>query len=195
MPASGGGEVPVDAWVWILIAVVVVAVIAAIVWATWTKRRTTMLRQQFGPEYDRTIAQSDGRRSAEGELSARRERRAELDIRPLSPAARERYAEAWRNVQAGFVDEPTASLLEAGRLVLIVMRERGYPMDDFEQRVADVSVDHPEVVEHYRIAHAISADAEDHRVTTEDIRQGLMHYRALFARLLEANDEQLREAR
>jgi len=110
MPASGGGEVPVDAWVWILIAVVVVAVIAAIVWATWTKRRTTMLRQQFGPEYDRTIAQSDSRRSAEGELSARRERRAELDIRPLSPAARERYAEAWRNVQAGFVDEPTASL-------------------------------------------------------------------------------------
>ena len=98
-------------------------------------------------------------------------------------------------VQAGFVDEPTASLVEANRLVLIVMRERGYPMDDFEQRVADISVDHPDVVEHYRAANAISADAADERMTTEDMRQGLVHYRALFTDLLGADEEQLRQAR
>ena len=166
-----------------------------VAWVAATKRRTTSLQEQFGPEYDRTMRVSESRREAENELSARRERRAALDIRPLSPSARDRYADAWREVQAGFVDEPTASLVEANRLVLIVMRERGYPMDDFEQRVADISVDHPDVVEHYRAANAISADAADERMTTEDMRQGLVHYRALFTDLLGTDEEQLRQAR
>ena len=184
-----------DTWAWIVIAIVVVALIGIAVWAALTKRRTAGLRDQFGPEYDRTIGLSENRREAEGELSARRERRAALDIRPLTASARDRYGDAWREVQAGFVDEPTESLVEANRLVMIVMRERGYPMDDFEQRVADISVDHPEVVEHYRAAHVISDDAEDQRVTTEDMRQGLVHYRALFEELLGDDEEQLREAR
>ena len=183
-----------DAWVWIVIAIVVIAVIAAI-WLAARRRRTTMLREQFGPEYDRTVGLTDDRREAEGALAARRERRARLDIRPLSPSARDRYADAWRDVQAGFVDEPAASLVEADRLVLVVMRERGYPMDDFDQRVADISVDHPDVVEHYRVAHTISLDAADDRVTTEDMRQGIVHYRALFEDLLGEDGEQLSEAR
>ena len=184
-----------DTWVWIVIAIVALAAIALIAWMAVRGRRTSVLREQFGSEYDRTVGVSDSRREAEGELAARRERRAALDIRPLSPSARDRYADAWRDIQTGFVDEPTASLVEADRLVLIVMRERGYPMDDFEQRVADISVDHSEVVEHYRAAHIISADAEDQRVTTEDMRQGLMHYRALFADLLGEDEDQLRAAR
>jgi hypothetical protein len=183
-----------DTWVWIVIAIVVVGLIGLAIWAM-TQRRTSSLREQFGSEYDRTMDLSESRREAESELSARRERRAALDIRPLTPSARDRYADAWREVQIGFVDEPTESLVEAGRLVLIVMRERGYPMDDFEQRVADISVDHPEVVEHYRAAHVISEDAEDQRLTTEDMRQGLVHYRALFEDLLGAYEEELREAR
>jgi hypothetical protein len=185
----------VEAWVWIVIAVVLVAIVAAVAWAAAKKRRTTMLREQFGPEYGRTIGLMDNRREAEGELAARRERRAGLDIRPLTPSARDRYAEEWRGVQSGFVDEPAASLLEADHLVLIVMRDRGYPMDDFDQRAADVSVDHPRVVEHYRAAHRISDLADAQQATTEDMRQGLVHYRALFEDLLGVPGGQLREAR
>ena len=173
----------------------VVATIVLVAWMAGTKRRTTALQEQFGPEYERTMRMSETRRDAENELSARRERRAALDIRPLSPSARDRYADAWRDVQAGFVDEPAAALVEANRLVLIVMRERGYPMDEFDQRVADISVDHPDVVEHYRAANAISADAADERMTTEDMRQGIVHYRALFTELLGPDEEQLRQAR
>jgi hypothetical protein len=184
-----------DTWVWIVIAIVVVAAIALVVWMTAVRRRTATLQDQFGSEYDRTVRLSDSRREAENELMARRERREALDIRPLSESARDRYADAWRDVQAGFVDEPAASLVEANRLVLIVMRERGYPMDDFEQRIADISVDHADVVEHYRAANAISADAADERMTTEDLRQGLVHYRALFTELLGPDEEQLRQAR
>jgi len=184
-----------DAWVWIVIAVVLILLLGAVAWAVSRERRTTRLREQFGPEYDRTVGVTDSRRDAETELDARRERRAALDIHPLTAASRDRYAEAWRGVQSGFVDEPAASLAEADRLVLIVMRERGYPMDDFEQRAADISVDHPQVVEHYRAAHAISERTNAQQATTEDMRQGLVHYRALFEDLLGVDEEQLREAR
>lgn len=184
-----------DAWVWILIGIAVIVVIAAVAWSAAEKRRTTTLREQFGPEYDRTIGVMDSRRDAEGELAARRERRAGLDIHPLTASAQDRYVQAWRGVQSGFVDEPAASLIEADRLVLIVMRDRGYPMEDFEQRAADISVDHPDVVENYRVAHAISQNAQAEDATTEDMRQGLVHYRALFDDLLGADGDQLREAR
>ena len=184
-----------DAWVWIVIAVVLILLLGAVAWAVSRERRTTRLREQFGPEYDRTVGLNDNRREAESELAARRERRAALDIHPLTPASRDRYAEAWRGVQSGFVDDPAASLIEADRLVLIVMRERGYPMDNFEQRAADVSVDHPLVVEHYRAAYAISERTNARQATTEDMRQGLMHYRALFEDLLGVGETQLREAR
>lgn len=128
-----------DAWVWGLIVVAIIA-IAIIVWLTLMKRRTTTLRDQFGSEYDRTLQQTESRRDAEADLIARRERREQLDIRPLSPAAQDRYSSQWQQVQSRFVDQPAQSLEQADELVLLVMAERGYPMDDFEQRAADISV-------------------------------------------------------
>jgi hypothetical protein len=174
----------VDTWAWILIIVAAVVVVAIIAWSVARNRRTKGLRDQFGPEYDRTMEQTDSRREAEAELAGRRERREELDIRPLTPAARDRYASTWATVQSRFVDEPVTSLREADRVVADLMRERGYPMDDFEQRAADVSVDHPNVVAHYRAAHEISSKSDS---STEDMRQGMIHYRALFEELLEVD--------
>jgi hypothetical protein len=176
-----------DAWVWIVIAVAAVVIVAIIAWSMARSRRTAGLRDQFGPEYDRTVGQTDSRREAEAELVARRERREELDIRPLTPAARDRYSSAWVKVQGLFVDQPAASLREADDLVMNLMRERGYPMDEFDQRAADVSVDHPRVVEHYRAAHHISGASEAQGASTEEMRQGLVHYRALFEELLEVD--------
>jgi hypothetical protein len=172
------------AWVWIVIAIVLIAAIAVAVWTVMRRRRTESLRQQFGPEYDRTVEGTD-RREAESELEQRRRRREELDIRPLAPGARTRYADEWRSVQARFVDEPAAAVGQADMLVTQVMRERGYPMDDFDQRAADVSVDHPEVVGDYRAAHDISTRSASGDAPTEDLRQAMVHYRALFEQLLE----------
>ena len=185
-----------ETWVWIAIAIVAVIVIGAIVWAAMNKRRTEELREQFGPEYDRTLQQTEDRRAAESELAERRSRREELDIRPLDPAARQRYATQWNGVQSRFVDQPSVALNEADELVILVMRERGYPIDDFEQRAADVSVDHPQVVENYRAANAVSERVELNEANTEDMRQALVHYRALFADLLSEGDTaDIREVR
>jgi FtsZ-interacting cell division protein ZipA len=173
-----------DTWVWVLIAVAAVIVIAVVVWLVLAKRRSKTLRDQFGPEYDRTVQQSDSTREAEADLSARRERREQLNIQPLTAAAQERYSSQWQQVQSRFVDQPAVSLGQADELVLQVMRERGYPMDDFEQRAADISVDHPDMVEHYRAAQTASRSAASNDSTTEDMRQGLVHYRALFEELL-----------
>ena len=170
-----------DAWVLIVIVVVVIAV-AALAWWAMTRKRTADLRDRFGPEYDRTVqASGDDRRAAEAELAARRERREQLNIRELDPASRARYQQGWTDVQARFVDQPAIAVREADELVLLVMRERGYPMDDFDQRAADVSVDHPQVVEHYREGHDISSRQD---ASTEDLRQAFVHYRALFDELL-----------
>ena len=172
-----------EPWIVIVIVVAILA-IAALAWWASTRRRTSDLRERFGPEYDRTVEASDDRRAAEAELAARRERREQLNIRPLDPASRERYAQQWTDTQARFVDQPAASLAMADELVLVVMRERGYPMDDFEQRAADISVDHPQVVDHYRAAHDVSSRVGTDSASTEDMRQALVHYRALFDELL-----------
>jgi hypothetical protein len=124
------------------------------------------------------------RRGAESELEGRQKRRAQLDIRPLDPAARLRYAEQWRQVQERFVDSPSVAVGEADVLVIEVMRDRGYPMEDFETRVQDVSVDHPHVVENYRAAHRISQANERGEASTEDLRQAMVHCRTLFQELL-----------
>lgn len=174
-----------DAWVWVVIAVAILVVVGALAWAMSSRRRSGHLQERFGPEYERAVDGSD-RRSAERELRERQRRRAELDIRPLSPEARQRYADEWARVQIHFVDGPAEALGEADRLTLQVMRDRGYPMDEFEQRAADLSVDHPDVVEHYRAAHAITVEIERGADDTERMRQGFMHYRALFAELLGA---------
>ncbi len=186
-----------DALVWIIIAVAAVLVIGVIAWAAMNKRRTTSLREQFGPEYDRTLQQREDRKAAESELSERRARREGLDIRPLDPAMRRRREEQWKDVQARFVDQPAVALAEANELVILVMRERGYPMENFERRAADVSVDHPRVVEHYRAANRISSRVGTSAASTEDMRQALVHYRALFSQLLNDRDDEteVRQAR
>jgi uncharacterized MAPEG superfamily protein len=182
------------AWGWILIAIVLVLLVAAVAVAAMRRNRTARLRDQFGPEYDRTVSQR-GRAEGETDLAARRERRERLDIRQLDPASRARYLEEWNVVQARFVDDPGGAVGAADELVLRVMRDRGYPMDDFEQRAADASVDHPEVVEHYRAAHAISIAHRDGRASTEDLRQAVVHYRALFSDLLAEPEQRRAEAR
>src|ERR1051326_1193213 len=149
---SRGGD-PMPSWVWVVIAIVVVAVLAAVVWQALARRRTGRLQQQFGPEYDRTLGKADSKRDAEAELQAREERRQELDIRPLSQAARDRYIQSWQSVQAQFVDDPRNAVATADSLIQSVMTERGYPVEDFDHRAADISVDHPQVVENYRNGH------------------------------------------
>jgi hypothetical protein len=170
--------------IWLLVIVVVVLVCAVGVLAL-RQRRSSRLREGFGPEYDRVLRERGDQGAAEAELRERRERRRSYDIRPLDRGARERYAERWRVMQARFVDQPASSLGDADELVAEVMRERGYPVEDFEQQAADVSVDHPVVVDHYRQAHAIHARNAEQQASTEELRQALVHYRALFAELLE----------
>ena len=185
-----------DTWVWVMIAAVVVAVIAIVAIVMRQQRRRTELRESFGPEYERAVAREGDVRRGESELMARRERRAELDIRPLSPESRTAYARSWEQTQARFVDNPATALAQADALIIAVMGERGYPMDDFDRRTEDISVDHPDVVQHYRAAHDISvrldedpnATASSTAVSTEDLRQGLVHYRALFRELLETDE-------
>lgn len=177
-------------WVWVLIAIAVVAVLAVALWQALAHRRTGRLQQQFGPEYDRTLGTTDSRREAEAELQAREERRQQLEIRPLSQAARDRYLESWQSVQARFVDDPRGAVAAADSLIQSVMAERGYPVDDFEQRAADVSVDHPQVVENYRRGHQLAQASADGNDSTEDLRQAMRHYRALFDELVEPAAEQ-----
>ena len=173
------------AWGWILIAIGIVVVIAAVVMSMLSKRRTKQLQSQFGPEYDRTVDSADNRRKAESELAARQERREQLAIRPLSSAARERYMSQWQNVQAQFVDSPGAAVTSADQLIQSVMAERGYPVDDFESRAADVSVDHPHVVANYREGHRLAESHANGNGSTEELRQAMRHYRALFDELVE----------
>lgn len=174
-----------DTWVWIVIAALVVAVLIGLALAMSRGRRSTKLREGFGPEYERVVDETGDKREAERELADRRDRRAELEIRPLSQASQERYALEWRQVQERFVDDPAEAVGSADQLVSTVMRERGYPMDDFDQRAADVSVDHPDVVENYRHGHRLVEDHRAGRGSTEDLRQAMVHYRALFDQLLE----------
>ena len=176
-------------WAWILIVIAVLVVLALVAWTLSRRRRTERLRERYGPEYDRAVRDEGQRRTAEAELERREEKRRRLDIVPLSDAARTRYLESWRETQARFVDDPSSALADADRLVEQVMRERGYPMDEFDQRAADISVDHPQVVENYRAGHAISVANERGDATTEDLRQAVIHYRALFEELLGTRDE------
>ena len=178
-----------EAWGWIIVVLVLVAVVGA-AWWFGTRRRSTRLRERFGPEYERAVSRADTPAEAEAELEAREIRRGTLDIRPLEPDERERFLLEWKEVQARFVDDPTGTVGAADRLVAEVMLARGYPMDDFERRAADVSVDHPRVVENYRAAHAVFRSTEQGKVQTEDLRKAFVHYRALFAELLETRDEE-----
>jgi hypothetical protein len=180
-------------WAWILIAIAAVLFVVAVAAAAFTRRRTSNLQQRFGHEYDRTVQQRGSRRKAEAELGSRVERRESLDLRTLSPDARERFLDSWRQLQTQFVDDPAGSVTRADALIASIMSERGYPVDDFERRAADISVDHPQVVERYRSAHGIAQKNDRGEATTEDLRQAIKHYRALFEELVEpAEDEPVR---
>jgi len=177
-------------WVWLLIAIAVVAVFAVVVWQALARRRTGRLQRKFGPEYERTVGTTDSKREAEAELQAREERRQQFEIQPLSHAARDRYIQSWQNLQAQFVDDPRGAVAQADSLIQSVMADRGYPVDDFEQRAADVSVDHPQVVENYRQGHHLAQESAAGSDSTEDLRQAMRHYRALFDDLVEPSSEQ-----
>jgi hypothetical protein len=173
-----------DTWIWIVIVAAVVVALLAIAALALRGRRRRGLQERFGPEYDRAVETTGDRREAEAELREREERHEELEIRELTPAARDRYFDEWRVVQARFVDAPGEAVGEADRLVQQVMRDRGYPVDDFETRAGALSVDHPHVVQNYRAAHGVWAANERGEATTEDLRQSLVHYRSLFEELL-----------
>ena len=164
----------------VIAAIVVVAVVAGVVYDSRRRR----LRQRFGPEYDRLVGERDSRLKAEAELAGREKRVKDLDIRPLDPAARSRYAGEWASIQERFVDEPQQSVAAAQRLVMAVMSERGYPTEGTDQVLADLSVEHASTLDHYRAAYVISQRAADDLASTEDLRQAMIHYRALFQDLL-----------
>jgi FtsZ-interacting cell division protein ZipA len=175
----------------IVAAVLIVALIAVAAWASAQRRRKESLRlqQRFGPEYVRLVNER-GRSKAEAELAEREKRVASLTLVSLSAAEAATFRDAWVAIQARFVDDPKASVVEADRLVYDLMAKRGYPMGDFERRAADISVDHPAVIANYRAARAIALRDERNEASTEELRKAVVHYRALFQELLETRDPQ-----
>lgn len=171
--------------------VAIVAIIVAIALGAlllFSRRRSQHLRSRFGPEYERTLRQTGDRRRTERELEHREKRVEKLHIHPISPRHRDEFAAAWRKDQARFVDDPSGAVTEADRLVQEVMKSRGYPVADFEHRVADISVDHPHLVQNYRAARDIAERNRRGEASTEDLRQALVYYRALFEELLEGQE-------
>lgn len=180
-------------WEWILIVASVVIVVAIVVVAAsfvGSRKKTQRLQQHYGSEYERLVSETGDQKAAEKELTARERKREKLEIVPLKPSARSDFTTRWHQVQTGFVDNPATAVGVADRLVTEVMRERGYPVDDFDQRAADISVDHPQVVENYRVAHGIHLSAQRGDVNTEQQREAFVHYRALFEKLLETKSEE-----
>jgi hypothetical protein len=169
---------------WLIVAVAAV-VIVSLVWMVLSRRRSEQLRERFGPEYDRALKTEGNFKRAERALEARAKRVDALHIRPLLPDDAARFDANWRAVQARFVDDPKGAVTEADRLVGEVMTARGYPVGDFEQRVADISVDPPDVVMNYRAAREIAISHSRGQASTEDLRQAMVHYRSLFKDLLE----------
>jgi hypothetical protein len=173
-------------WAWIAIAAVAVLVIIGLIAAAVRRSRTARLREHFGSEYDHAVRSAGSRAAAEDALLARAEEVKQFDIRPLSAAERDRYRGEWKAIEARFVERPATAVVEAEEMIDNVMRARGYPMADFEKHAEHLSVKHPKVVEHYRAGHA-ALDAHEHgSSSTEDLRQAMLHYRALFEELVGA---------
>jgi hypothetical protein len=166
----------------IIVAVVVVLVVGAV---AYLQKRSAALKDRFGPEYEHVVEERGDRRTAEAELRGRAKRHDALELHDLTPETRDRYADEWQAVQAGFVDDPTRTVAEADALVAQVMRDRGYPIDEWEERYEMVSVDHPELAENYRVAHAIhERGTADTDVSLDDLREAFQRYRSLFDELL-----------
>lgn len=177
-----------------VIAVAAVIVLLLVLGAVGTRvarqQRTKLLRERFGPEYDRILDEVGDQRRAEDELQNRLEHVKSLEIRPLSANEVERFTDEWKLVQAEFVDEPLAAIQRANELIKEAMRARGYPVDDFEQRAADISVHHPDLVEDYRGLRMIAVTGgADGELTTEDLRQAMVHVRALFEDLVQRDSD------
>jgi hypothetical protein len=169
----------------LILALVVVAVVAAVVlWLALRRRRTTALRDKFGEEYDRTLGATRNRSKAEADLEARAKRVAALDIRALSPQERSTFTAEWHEVKAVFVDSPPEAVLHADRMLAKMMAARGYPMADFDRRFEDLSVDHADEARHYRAGHDLAERSMRGQATTEDLRQAMKHYEALFDHLV-----------
>jgi hypothetical protein len=179
-------------WEWILIATVAVLVVAAVLVAAarlTSRSKSRRLKRHYGPEYEHLVTEAGDRKAAEKELAAREQHRDKLDIVALTPSALAHFTNHWQQVQTAFVDDPASAVGAADRLVTEVMREKGYPVDDFEQREADISVDHPAIVENYRVAHGIHLAQQNGGVDTEKQREAFVHYRALFERLLDVKKD------
>jgi len=169
-------------------AIAAVIVVGALIWLLVERRRTTTadLRQRFGTEYERAVQEHGSEAKGQAKLLDREKRVEKLHIRDLEPADRDRFLEAWKTVQAHFVDDPKDAVKQANDLVKSLMENRGYPVADFEQRAADISVDHPGVTENYRAAHAIASKLGEGDVNKEDLRTAIIHYHALFEELAQA---------
>ena len=177
----------------IVIAAVVALIIIAAVILFVQRRRSDQLKSRFGPEYERAVEEKGDRRKAEAELEEREKRVKKLDIRPLTLAQRQQFTDEWQRVQAKFVDAPERSIDQADRLLQDVMAARGYPVQDFEQAAADISVDHPSVVQNYRAGHDIAVTHSHGKGDTEDLRKAMIHYRELFAELVTEGTDTERE--
>jgi hypothetical protein len=169
----------------VVVVLVALAALLVIVWVFVRKQRTRDLRSRFGPEYDRTVRES-GPQRAEAVLLEREKRVQKFQISELSTEEREHFLNQWRTVQSRFVDDPQAAVSDADILVDRLMQARGYPMSDFEQQAADISVSHPRVVDNYRAAHLIAVQHRKGQASTEDLRHALIYYRSLFEELLQA---------
>jgi FtsZ-interacting cell division protein ZipA len=179
----------------ILLVVIAAIAIAAVIFFAARKRRSQNLREQFGPEYDRVVKKEGDVHKGEQTLEFRQKHRKTLEIRPLSAADQNRFSSRWNEVQNQFVDNPSDAVAQADGLITEVMEARGYPTSDFTQQAADISVDHPVVVENYRAAHDIAGRRSRGQAGTEDLRQAMVHYRALFTELVEERQpEKLRRA-
>ncbi|MET8159575.1 hypothetical protein ABZT47_24665 [Sphaerisporangium sp. NPDC005289] len=170
---------------WVAVVVAAVVAILAVGYLVAQQQRRRRLQERFGPEYERTVRERENRREAEQELLEREQRHAKLDIRPLSAESRSSYSKKWTEVQERFVDAPGFAVTEADHLVTSVMADRGYPTEGFEQQVSDLSVAHGQTLDRYRKAHEISSRAARREASTEELRQAMVHYRALFQELLE----------
>jgi hypothetical protein len=168
-------------------AVILIVVIAVVLSRHARQKRSERLRKRFGPEYDRVVSEQGNQAAAEKGLEEREKRWAKLIIRPLSAQDQEYFAEAWRSVQARFVDAPGEAVSQADRLLEQVMAQRGYPIGNFEQQAIDLSADHPRAVQNYRLAHEIAERQRSGRASTEDLRDALIQYRALYDELLAPN--------
>ena len=168
----------------IAVAVVAVILIAFVAWLAYSANQTKRLRQRFGPEYDAVLQRTGSKAKAEAELRQRQKRVEHLEIVALAPAEVTRFSQAWTRLQSSFVDDPKGVLIEADRLVRDLLAKRGYPVADFELRAADISVDHPVVVNNYRAAQRIVSLDQRGEASTEDLRKAVVHFRALFDELL-----------